>query len=696
MKYLPLLFLLATACSADPRGSSGPLRGDSDGHGAGHAGPANVEWPVHGNNNEETRFSELDDINVDNVADLGLAWHYDYPTHRGLEATPLVVEGVIYTTASWSTVFAHDARNGALLWSYNPQVPREWAVHLCCDVVNRGVAYAKGSVYFGTLDGRLIKLHAGTGKLQWQVQTTDTALPYSITGAPRIVGNRVIVGNGGGEFGVRGYVSAYAADSGDLDWRFYTVPGNPADGFESEAMQMAADTWRGGQWWKVGGGGTVWDSMAYDPELNLLYVGVGNGSPWNRQIRSPGGGDNLFLSSILAIDPDSGRYVWHYQTTPGESWDYTATQHLILTDLEWNGVVRKVIMQAPKNGFFYVLDRRSGELLSAEPYATVTWATHVDRKTGRPVESEGARYEAQATGLHFPGPIGAHNWHPMSYSPETGLVYIPSQDVPWVYAGEEDFRHRPGYWNTGTDARYAGIPDEPDLKAAVLASIKGSIVAWDPVKGAPRWTVEHEGPWNGGLLSTAGNLVFQGNSVGEVVAYRADSGQRLWSFFAQTGVVAPPVTYRLDGEQYVAVVAGWGGILPLIGGESITSGPIANHSRLLVFKLNGQDRLPAYQPLKTKIEAPPASGTVAQIAAGRKLYLDYCVFCHGDGAVGGGVIPDLRALTLEKHAIWDAIVLGGSHWQGGMVGFGKVLTRQQSDNIHFYVNSRAEISPHRK
>jgi len=652
-----------------------------------------VEWRMHGLTAAEERFSPLADINAGNVADLGLAWYFDYPTARGMEATPLVIDGVIYTTGSWSMVYANDALTGELLWFYDPQVPRAWAVHGCCDVVNRGVAYSDGRLYFGTFDGRLISLNADDGSVHWEVRTTDPERPYTITGAPRIVKDKVIIGNGGGEFGVRGYIGAYNVDNGDLAWRFYTVPGNPADGFENEAMKRAAATWGGGEWWVVGGGGTVWDSMAYDPELNLLYVGVGNGAPWNRQIRSPDGGDNLYLSSILALNPDDGSYVWHYQTTPGETWDYTATQHLILTDLAIGGQQRQVIMQAPKNGFFYVLDRATGELLSAETYASVNWATHVDMETGRPVETEGARYEKEATGLLLPGPYGAHNWHPMSYNPDAGLVYIPAQDVPYVYATDTEFRHRPGYWNTGVDARPAALPDDPQVRAEVQENIAGAIIAWDPVAAEPRWRVEHVGPWNGGILSTAGNLVFQGNASGELVAYRADNGERLWSFDAQTGIIAPPVSYRIGGVQYLAVVAGAGGSLALSGGADILkTGPLVNRSRLLVFKLGGDAALPPPTERSLVIDPPELTGTPDQVAAGFKLYSTYCVFCHGDGAISGGVTPDLRALTPEKHAMWDAIVLGGLHWQNGMVGFGGELSKEQADNIHHYVIERAHFT----
>ena len=693
---LPLAGLLAlmTACSREESPPPLAVVEEAVEEAAVVTAPSpDVEWRQHGLNAGETRSSTLADISGDNVAKLGLAWYFDYPTARGMEATPLVIDGVIYTSGSWSMVYANDALTGELLWFYDPQVPRDWAVHGCCDVVNRGVAYDEGRLYVGTFDGRLVSLNAADGSVRWDVQTTDPERPYTITGAPRIVKDKVIIGNGGGEFGVRGYFSAYDAESGEMAWRFYTVPGNPADGFESEAIKRAAATWGGGEWWEVGGGGTVWDSMAYDPDLNLLYVGVGNGAPWNRMIRSPDGGDNLYLSSILAVNPDDGSYAWHYQTTPGETWDYTATQHLILADMEIGGKQRKVIMQAPKNGFFYVLDRQSGELLSAEPYTTLNWATHVDMATGRPVEAEGSRYEEKATGLHLPGPYGGHNWHPMSYSPDTGLVYIPAQDIPYVYATDEGFRHRKGYWNTGVDARPAALPDDPNDLLVVQESIRGAIVAWDPVAAEARWQVEHVGPWNGGMLSTAGNLLFQGNASGEFVAYRADTGERLWSFDAQTGIMAPPVTYRVNGVQYVAVVAGAGGSLPLSGGTLVSkTGPMINRSRLLVFKLGGEVALapPVDKPLL--IAPPELTGSPEQVAAGFKEYSTYCVFCHGDGAISGGVTPDLRALTPEKHAMWEAIVLGGMHWQNGMVGFGGELSKEQAENIHHYVIERAHFA----
>jgi quinohemoprotein ethanol dehydrogenase len=693
MKYtiaIMLCCLLVTACAddGDPTTSTPAVNAPVAG-----ATMPDVDWLKHGLTDGEGRYSPVSDINTENVETLGLAWHFDYPTNRGMESTPLVHEGVMYSTSSWSMVFAHDAVSGELLWMYDPEVPRNWAIHTCCDVVNRGVALDNGRLVFGTLDGRLVSLDAATGKKRWEVQTTDTSLPYSITGAPRIVKGKAIIGNGGGEYGVRGYVSAYSVDSGEMLWRFYTVPGNPDEPFERPAMETAAKTWGGGPWWEIGGGGTVWDSMAYDAELNLLYVGVGNGSPWNREIRSPDGGDNLYLSSILAINPDDGSYVWHYQTTPGDSWDYTATQHMILADMEIDGTLRKVVMQAPKNGFFYVIDRTNGAFISAQPYGVVTWASHIDSKTGRPVEASGARYENEPA-VAFPGPYGAHNWHPMSYNPDAGLVYIPVQDIPHVYAQDESFKHRPGYWNTGTDPRPALLPDNPVEREAVLDTVEGYISAWDPLAQQERWRVAHNDPWNGGMLSTAGNLLFQGNADGELVAYSADKGEPLWRFNAQTGIVAPPVTFRRGGEQYVAVVAGWGGTFALTSGDDDNSGPRPNYSRLLVFKLGAKGVLPAApeRPAGLVFTPPEQAGTTEQIAAGEQVFHQYCFACHGAGAVAGGTPPDLRAMTDQTRGQWDAIVLGGMHWQNGMVGFGGELSKKDSDNVLHFVNERAQFA----
>lgn len=508
------------------------------------------QWLSHGRTYDEQRFSPLDQITAQNAGKLGLAWSLDLDNHRGLESTPLFVDGVLYTTLSWSRAIAVDAHTGKTLWSFDPKVARDKSRDACCDAVNRGVALWNGKVFIGTLDGRLIALDAQTGKQVWSQQTTDNSKPYTITGAPRVVKGKVIIGNGGAEYGVRGYFSAYDAESGKMAWRFYTVPGDPSKPYEHPELAEAAKTWKGDQYWELGGGGTAWDSMAYDPELDLLYVGTGNGSPWNRELRSPGGGDNLYLSSILAIKPDSGRLAWHYQVTPGDTWDFTATQQITLATLEIDGKPREVLMQAPKNGFFYVIDRQTGELLSAEKFGKVTWAEKIDLATGKPVEAPGVRYENEPI-VMWPSPFGAHSWHSMSFNPQTGLVYIPYQEVPGVYRNEgNDFVARDAF-NTG-----AAFSDTTEIPRE---AVSGALLAWDPIKQKEAWRVPYAHYWNGGTLTTAGNLVFQGTADGNLIAYSADDGKKLWSFGAQTGIVAAPMTYSLEGEQYVAVMAGWGG-----------------------------------------------------------------------------------------------------------------------------------------
>ena len=648
-------------------------------------------WMSYGRTYDEQRYSPLDKVNTQTVADLGLAWSYDLVTERGIEATSLVVDGVMYTTSSWSIVHAIDARTGQRLWTYDPEVDKGKAAHSCCDVVNRGVAVWEGQVFVGAFDGRLVALDAATGDVNWSVPTFDPALPYTITGAPRVVKDKVLIGNGGAEYGVRGFISAYNVDDGSMAWRFYTVPGDPKLGFENDAMEMAAKTWNG-EWWKIGGGGgTVWDSMAYDPALDLLYVGVGNGSPWNQLIRSPGGGDNLFLSSIVALRPDSGEYVWHYQTTPGETWDYTATQHIILADMDVAGEPRKVLMQAPKNGFFYVLDRTNGKLLSAQNYINITWATHVDMETGRPVEVAEARNYDKAPALVIPSYLGGHNWHPMSFSPDTGLVYIPVLDIPAAYGHDLDFEYKPGAMHLGIDTIIAGLPDAQAERDAIGAMIGGSLLAWDPLTQAEVWRVKHSGAWNGGTLSSAGKLVFQGTADGKLKAFAADSGAELWSFPTQTGVVAPPITYELDGEQYVSVNAGWGGAYALVFGEYVQAGSMPNVSRVLTFKLGATGTLPEidWQPT-VEFNPPELTASAEVIAEGFAKYQDACLGCHGLNAVSGLLVPDLRASALlHDGQSWDSVVLDGERANKGMPRFGELLSEVESNAIRAYVIQQA-------
>lgn len=647
-------------------------------------------WLSHGRTYDEQRYSPLDQVNTDTIGKLGLAWAFDLGVSRGIEATPIVADGRIYVTATWNIVYALNAKTGEQIWRFDPQVDRGKAADLCCDAVNRGVALWGDKVFTGTIDGRLIALDAKTGRKLWDVVTVDQSKPYSITGAPRVVKGKVIIGNGGAEFGVRGYVSAYDVNTGERLWRFHTVPGNPDDGFESEVMKKAAETWTG-EWWKFGGGGTVWDSMAYDPELDLLYIGVGNGSPWNQSIRSPGGGDNLFLSSIVALRPDTGDYVWHYQTTPGETWDYTATQHMILADLKIDGETRKVIMQAPKNGFFYVLDRVTGKLISANNYVPVNWATHIDPESGRPVEIPEARWGGREPYLQLPGPLGAHNWHPMSYSPRTGLVYIPALETPYIYGDDPNFQPSEVGWNAGANPSFGSLPDDLAQFKALRAAVKGRLLAWDPVAQEPAWKVEHNSPWNGGVLSTAGGLVFQGNADAKLVAYRADTGERLWDHFAQTGIVAAPISYAIDGEQYIAVASGWGGAFTLIYGGLFPAESAPGVGRLLVFKLGGKAQLPAIPERRLgKPELPEPMGDDALVAEGKRLYDTHCLVCHGDHAISSGLLPDLRWTPLLGVAdAWHSVIIDGARASQGMPAFTPDLDRAGSEAIRAYVISAA-------
>ncbi len=653
------------------------------------------EWLNHGRTYKEQRYSPLTDINKNNVNELDLAWSFKFDTARGMEATPILHDGVLYVSTGWSHVHAIDARSGNELWHYDAKVPKSQLAKTCCGPVNRGVAiWQKDNssplqIFFGSLDGRLIALDAKTGKENWSVQSTPTDGNYSITGAPRIVKDMVIIGNGGGELGVRGYITAYDVSSGEMRWRFYTVPGDRNKPQESEALKKALPTWSGEEWYKLGGGGgTVWDSIVFDPELDILYIGTGNGSPWNRDLRSPGGGDNLYLSSIVAINPDNGKYIWHYQTTPADNWDYTATQQMILAEIEINNEMRSVIMQAPKNGFFYVLDRKTGELISAEKFGHVTWATHVDMETGKPVESEFADYQENGGSYIWPSPYGAHNWQPMSYSKKTGYIYIPVQTIPAYFSGQKEVSYKVNRWNTGVNLNESRSPASwVAAKASLDALVYGELVAWDPIKQERAWTVRHPKPSNGGTLSTAGDLVFQGTWDGAFAAYDALNGDQLWQYQSDSAILAGPITYELDGEQYVAVTQGSGGVVMLTIGEEIRKN-FVNQNRLLVFKrgdfnlerLTANNTMASLESVKFEHDLD-----IARVKNGEYLYHNNCASCHGLDAKSNYVVPDLRYMSEETHDNFATIVLGGSLTHKGMIGFYETLSLDDVGMIHDYL-----------
>jgi len=618
------------------------------------------EWLTTGRDFGKGHYSPLAQINSRNIGRLGFAWEYGTQTNRGLEATPIVVDGVMYTSGSTGKAYALDAKTGKELWSFDPHADLRVNRAACCDEVNRGVAVWRGKVYVASFDGILYALDAATGRILWHADTiTDKKIGYSVTGAPEVAGHVVVIGNAGAEYDARGYVSAYDLDTGKFAWRFYTVPGDPSKPQESPELEVAVKTWDAKSRWDMGGGATVWDSMVYDPELNLLYFGTGNGTFFDQSRRSPSGGDNLYIASILAINPDTGRLVWHYQEVPGDQWDYDTLQPIILTDLKIAGASRKVLMQASKDGFFYIIDRKSGQLLSAEKFVPVTWAERVDLKTGRPIEAAGARdYKNEFNGKNYvhPASMGGHNWNPMSYDPKTGLVYIPE-----IENGE-----------TGT---FTG---------------KTYLRAWDPVRSNTVWE-EPFGDWwdHAGVLSTAGGLVFQGNAPGHFIAYDSATGRKLKDIDVGSTIIAAPMSYEIGGVQYVAVMAAWGG-----GGWSYVHPENAayqrgNEGRIIVFKLDGSATpipplLPPIQPIP---QPPPQTASPDVVERGRALFAARCAVCHVNQPRSEA--PDLRRMAPETHAAFNQIVLGGILKSAGMPPWDGVLTQADVDAIHAYLISLA-------
>ena len=661
------------------------------------------QWLTEGRDFGKSHYSPLDQINVDTITDLGFAWEYRTDTHRGMEANPIVVDGVLYTSGTTGRVYALNAVTGEEIWTFNPASDGQVNRYTCCDEVNRGVAVWDGMVYVGSLDGRLFGLNAETGAVVWEVDTLiykDRA--YTSSGAPEVAGDVVVIGNAGADYDARGYVSAYDLKTGDFAWRFFTVPRDPALGQEHPELEMALETWDPDSRWDVGGGGTVWNAMVYDPELNLLYVGTGNSALFNWHERSPAGGDNLFLCSILAINPDTGRLVWHYQEVPRESWDYTATQPFILTDMAFDGEMRQVIMQAPKAGFFYILDRVTGELLSADPYVPVNWALGIDMETGRPEINPAVDYDYGKPPIYVePSGMGGHAWNPMAYNPENGLVYIPAiEGGAMSYDTTDGHVYRPKQGNNGNSILFGDMmtmnPDlmqEPvrsflqEVQDAGKAESRAVLKAFDPATGETVWEVENEGWWDrAGVLATAGGLVFQGTDSGYMRIYHEATGEKLHEIFIGSSIIAAPVSYSVDGVQYIAFLTGWGG-----GGwfaPHPTSAVIdyGNQGRIIALRLGGGD-VPVPELLSeiAPIPQPPVENTASpeDIARGQQLFSRSCAICHAN--TDYGLTPDLRRMDAATHEGFLGIVLYGARRFQGMPQWDDVLNVEDANAIHAYL-----------
>ncbi len=639
-----------------------------------------ANWSSFGGDTSENHYSPLQQIDDGNIQRLGLAWSYDLPVTMNGLGTPLVIDGVLYFPVGHSVIHAMDAKTGKLLWNYDPGVYSVARQKLRAGWPIRGLAYSEGRIFAGTLDGRLIALEARDGSLLWSAQTVDPDDSRYITGPPWIMNGKVTIGHGGADYApVRGYVTAYDAKTGKQAWRFYTVPGNPADGFESGAMEMAAKTWTG-EWWKFGGGGTVWHAMAYDRKYNRIYLGTGNASPWNQKIFSPQGGDNLFLCSIVALEADTGEYVWHYQINPGETWDYNAAMDIELAELDIDGQRREVLLHAPKNGFFYVLDRKDGKLISAEQFANkVTWAERIDSATGRPVENPEARYRDGKYFIGYPGQWGAHPVAAMSFSRKTQLAYIPTSESYTVYSDApnlKDWKHPPGMRvSSGIGPAPANVPPQPPPSSYLQA--------WDPVAQRRVWGVPLVGMQNGAVLSTAGNLVFQGQVTGELSAYAADTGKKLWSFDAQVGVGAQPVTYLAGGKQYITVLAGWRGT----GASGLPQewNYYTQQRRVLTFVLDGKKTLPpATHAVPPLLDDPALVIDSAKAELGREVFHRNCHVCHGPRLISGGAAPDLRrgGMALRKETLTD-VLQRGALVPRGMPQFAEMPDTEVEGLMHY-------------
>ncbi len=667
------------------------------------------QWPAPGRDGEGTYYSPLKDIHAGNVAQLGFAWQYRLGTHRGLEATPLVIDGVMYATGNFGRVYALDASSGRELWLYDPHIDGQWGRYACCDAVNRGLVAFGGRLYVGALDGWLHAIDARSGRLLWKADTLigrGPRQPYTLTGAPLIAEDVVVIGNSGGDFaGARGYVSAYDLADGALRWRFYTVPRNPVDGPQDQPhLVEALATWDPRHRWEAGSGGNVWDGMAYDPELKLVYVGTGNAAPYNSRFGGRKGGDELYAASIIAIHVDTGGLAWYYQTVPGDRWDYDSTQKLVLADLDLDGAHHKVLMQAAKNGFYYVLDRATGELLSANNFAYVSWTKGIDGKTGRPISDPSADYD-KGPALLFPSEAGAHSWQPMAFDAQRGLTFIPVIEAGNVIVESAD---RPaglveGQFTTpaispeaydpkALRSLYGALPPFEELARGIKTNTasRGVLRAWSVAEHRIVWETATASSWDGGALATGGGLVYQGDANGYLNAYSADTGQRLTTLELGSSMMAAPMTYRVNGTQFIAIMAGYGGGAVIVG-EPLDPASAAyrygNEGRIIALKIGGsQPPLPPPVSDPPPPTPPPRHATAAQLRAGEVLYNRYCMRCH---VFGRGILPDLRRLDRATHALFDSIVLGGAYAPKGMGRFDDVLSAGDAAAIHAYIIDQA-------
>ena len=667
------------------------------------------QWLTPGRDANGTYYSPLTDINAGNVAKLGFAWDYDLGTKRGQESTPLVIDGVMYATSNFGRVYALDATNGKELWTYDPHIDGQWARYACCDAVNRGLAAFEGKLYVAALDGWLHAIDARTGKQVWKVDTLigrSPRMPYTLTGVPLLAGDLVIIGNSGADFaGARGYISAYDRRSGEFRWRFFTVPRNPSEGAQDQPqLNEAVKTWDPRHRWEEGSGGTVWDGMAYDAALGLVYIGTANAAPYNMHFGGRHGGDELYAASIVAIHAQDGSMAWFYQTTPGDRWDFDSTEKLILADLDLAGKRRQVIMQAPKNGFYYVLDRATGELLSAQNFAYVNWSRGIDAKTGRPILDPRADYD-RGPALVFPSENGAHSWQPMAFDPQLGVTFIPVMEAGNVLLETSDRKAglvegqftTPAFltelWDpTGMRSLYGNVPSIAQLARGnkTNTASRGFLRAWSVAEHRILWEAQSATSWDGGVLATGSGLVFQGDANGNLNAYSADKGVRLASIALGSSMMAAPMTYRVGGTQYLAIVAGYGGGAIILGASldpASAAYRYGNEGRIIVLKIGGPaPPLPVLVSDPPLPDLPPRPTDTASVAAGEVLYNRFCLRCH---VMGRSVIPDLRRLTPAKHAMFDAIVRGGAYSAQGMARFDDVISRPEEQDLLAYLIDQA-------